>query len=199
MRIAGNRMRLLSKIGVCAAVITFGVAAVSESSASSDAASVTTKRVQLRSGHIGRYLWSASLEAPESAEDRGAGDICLEISMLEPISPRSAEGSSVAGCGSPPSDRPTIEYLSGGPRHRARTVLAVLFPAEVRTATVELRGHRDRTIRAGTLRQDRLQGIADSPVSFVAHGYLGRVCILRIEGIAASGEVVSTLGRQACI
>jgi hypothetical protein len=153
--------------------------------------------VGLRAGQMGRYLWFSAAELPESESEREAGQICLEISMVEPAASGRAEGQSVASCGAPPQEGPTIEHLSSGNGDAGRTVFAVLLPPQVQRVQMKLRGEPRRTLRAG---HASLPAPREGRISFafVSLGVVGPACLEGVEGWDAEGTVVSTLGRQAC-
>jgi hypothetical protein len=155
--------------------------------------------VYLRAGHMGRYHWSAAAELPENQRERDAGEVCPEITMIEPTAAGGLEGQSAASCGPPPSSRPSTEYISGGYGGTVRSVLAVLFPPEVRKVKLKLRGHPRRLLRAGHVKVQDPDAAGPIPLAFVVQGLVGRVCIESIDGLDSAGEVVSTLGRQACV
>lgn len=154
--------------------------------------------VALRSGHIGRYEWWSALEAPESDRERESGNVCLAISMLEPLPAHRAEGSAVAGCGKPSESQPLVEHLRGGRGKHVRTVLAALFPAGVRRVYLKVAGRPGHNYPAGLLDQGAVQGISSSPLAFFAHGFSNSACIQRMVGYDAEGAVLSHLGRQSC-
>jgi hypothetical protein len=184
---------------VRAFIAVLGVVVVSFACADGFAAAAGgTPAVALRSGHIGRYEWWADLEAPESEAERGNGEVCLAISMLEPLPGHRAEGNEVAGCGNPPGRQPVIEYLKGGSGERVRTVLAALFPAGVRRVHLKLVGRPGHDYPAGVLDQGAAQGITSSPLAFFARGFSSSVCIQHLVGYGAEGAVLSHLGRQSC-
>lgn len=152
----------------------------------------------LREGHLGRYAWWAAIESPELEAERREGDVCLAISMLEPISPYRAEGSEVASCGPVPSSRPMTEYLRGGRHKRVRVVFAAVFPFNVRRVFVKIRGKPGQTFSAGHLSESAVRDISPEPLAFFVHGYTHSVCIQRIVGYGTGGEAISRLGKEAC-
>lgn len=154
--------------------------------------------VALRSGHMGRFEWSAGIESAEGAGERKAGDLCLYISVLEPTA-SGGEGQLIANCGPPPTMQPTTEFESGGSYEgRLKSVLALLFPSDVRSIRLKLKGRPVEAIRTVQVSEMALPSGPRMPLAFVAKGIVGRICIQRITGLSAVGKVVSRLGRQRC-
>jgi hypothetical protein len=182
------------KLGVVAVAVAFLMIGAADTSS----AGVRDRPVFLRSGQMGRYLWSFYVELPESEEERAAGRVCPTVSMLEPTGSGGAEGQSSSSCAAPPSGRPTVEYESGGSGGGTKSVVAVLLPPAVRDVKLKLRGEAVRTLRAGHASVPGSEGRPSIPLAFAAKGIVGRVCIESIEGISAGGAVVSRLGRQHC-
>jgi hypothetical protein len=182
-------------LGVAAAAIAVLVMIVPASAM----ATAEEEYVALRSGHMGRFQWSAGIEAPEGANERKAGDVCLYISVLEPTA-SGGEGQLAANCGAPPTKHPTTEFESGGSYEgRLKSVLALLFPSDVRSIMLKLRGSPAQTIQTVQVSDTALPSGPRVPLAFAAKGIVGRICIERVTGISAAGKVVSTLGRQRCV
>jgi hypothetical protein len=192
MRIMSSR-RLSLSVGIGIAILVAGLGG------GALGATAENGSVLLRTGRMGRYLWSSSIEVPEVRSEREAGLICLEITMLEPTASGGAEGQSDANCASSPSRQPMTESISGGYGGKARSVLAMLFPPAVRTVRLKLRGEPMRTLHAGHVNARGPIDEPSIPVAFAVQGVLGRVCIERITGLNANGAAVSTLGRRACV
>jgi hypothetical protein len=152
----------------------------------------------LRGGHIGRDEWAAYVERPESQAERAAGFVCPSITMLEFAGREAGEGSSVASCGPVPTDQPTVEYIRGGRRGRIRTVVAVLFPPEVRRVKMRLRGRPAISLAAQHVTLPAYAGLSPVPLAAVVRGFAGRVCIESLLGIDAKGTVLSRLGHPGC-
>lgn len=152
----------------------------------------------LRSGRMGNYIWASFIEQPESKEEREAGSICLAISMLEPTGGNHAEGNEVATCQRPPSDRPLVEHIVGGREGKVRTVIAILFPQDVRTVRLKVRGEPGRTVHAQIVGLPSSFNVAERRVPYVVRGFTRKVCIESIRGFDAAGVDVTSLGRLRC-
>jgi hypothetical protein len=152
----------------------------------------------LSEGHIGRYWWGSQVEAPGEGVDLGYRAICLSITLLEPTSRYSAEGSESAECGPLAADEPMIQIMAGGKKGKRRTVATMLFDGEVEKLYLKLRNQPAKTVRLKKITQEELGAIWTGPLSYYSSGYAGRFCIQRFVAYGASGSVVSKSGRQSC-
>lgn len=184
-------------VSLLGAVLVMTVVTMAPSSSAAPAAPGSGP-LPLRSGQMGRYVWSTYAERPESAEELNAGYVCLSISMLEPIASGRTEGQASASCAPPPSTQPFTEYLSGGTEGSVRSVLAILFPADVQRVTLKTRGTPTLTIRAGHATLPGVHGQPSIPFAYAVKGLADRLCIEGIKGFAGNGSVVSSSGKQRC-
>jgi hypothetical protein len=163
-------------------------------------AATPLQEILLQEGHMGRYLWAAFVETPESKEEPEEGWICLGLSMVEPTSNGGAEGNEDTICGLPPTNEPFIEHITGG-GPRPRTAIAVLFPpdAEVRSIVLRLRGRPAQRIDTRAVQLGNSFDLPYSTLRYFAHGYIGKVCIQGMRGFDQEGNLVMTLGRRACV
>jgi hypothetical protein len=184
-----NKLWVAAIALVCLMAVASGAAA---------AESASSGAVLLRTGHMGRYSWSAALELPEGLGERKAGRVCPVLTMVEPTAAGGWEGQSSASCAPPPTEQPTVEYLSGGYGGTVRSALEVLFPPEVQQVELKLQGSPMRVLRAGHTKLGDPEFGRSIPLAFVVQGLTGRVCIEQLSGKDSTGAVVSKLGRRPC-
>lgn len=152
--------------------------------------------LSLGEGHVGRFWWSASVEAPEKGfgtHETRKGEVCLSISMAG-----LHEGNEVAQCALLSPRAPMIESFTEGPRGRHKTALAMLFASGARRLYLKLAGRPGRMINLQELTQEELGSISSSAISYFAHGYAGRFCIQRYVTYDAFGNAIVESGRSPC-
>jgi hypothetical protein len=157
------------------------------------AAAYLPARVPLGSGYLGRYQWSAAVEAPETAEQRRHGEICLELSMFEP-----GEGSDVAGCRTLAAEEVLVESITAGRKGKLRTAIAMLFPPAAVSLSLNVSGYEWRTYQLRQLSAEELHSISPGPLSYFAHGFRGRGCVESYVAYDSSGNAVVSHPREAC-
>jgi hypothetical protein len=155
--------------------------------------------VTLGGGRLGNYLWDAHVGPAESVSEREAGDVCLELTMLEPVGGGRREERESATCRALPTARPWLEGIAGGSGGKVRSALAILFPPAVHTAELNVRGEGVRLFPVRIARLPATFGVAAREVPYLALGYPRKACVEAVRGFDRTGALVASLGRQRCL
>lgn len=155
--------------------------------------------VELAHGTIGVDQWQAFAMAPENAQERKEGNLCLSIFFLEvwPQQER-AEGNEQAQCGELGTNEVMFESYTVHRRGRKpHSAVAFLLDGSASRMVLKLRGHAARTVQ---LRHVSPQpATAGRRMAYFARGYAQPFCLQHLVAYSATGQPVAHLGGARCL
>lgn len=154
---------------------------------------------ELAHGKIGADEWEAAAMAPEFAQEREAGNVCLSISFLE-VWPKEerAEGNEVAQCGELGTHEIMFEsYTKHRGRKRPHSAVAFLFDESASRIVLMLKGQGAETIRLRHLPSQ--EATSGRQLAYFARGYARQFCLQRLTAYNAAGQRVAHLGTRRCL
>jgi len=165
--------------------------------AESEAEGVPT--AELAHGKIGADEWEAAAMAPEEAQAREEGSVCLAIFFVEvwPAQER-AEGNEVAQCGELGTHEIMFEsFTKHRGQKRPHSAVAFLLDESASRIVLKLKGQAAETIRLRHLPPQA--ATSGRRLAYFARGYARKFCPQRVTAYNAAGERVAHLGGQSCL
>jgi hypothetical protein len=157
-----------------------------------------SQKAELANGTIGADQWRAEALAPEEADEREEGNVCLSIFYLEVwLRGKRAEGSEVAQCGALGVSQVMIQTYTVRRRHRRpHTAVAFLLDGSAVRIVLKLKGQPADQIRLRHLSPQ--PATAERRLAYFARGYARPFCVQELVAYGSAGQQLFRLGAQGC-